>query len=924
MGNTYTLDTIQLLMDEYISILNKLDGEDETVYKQQLAKVKEELLFRFNQLRNSDPLLFPFNFDDYLAEETAQSFKESLRQAANNRYSQPTLPLGSFLTDNIQGENIHTPSLIPWQDENNPKQNFVINYNATNTTAAVSTLNNLLLNILLSFSPKNININIFDFDMTGLANMFTVGLDPQFYHDSIIINSEDANKCIKRLSEQMATVMSKHGNALKANNLAEKIVVPYEIVLLNNYPNRYDGIMERLMPLFEHGYKCGIYFIVLNNKDTCLRDANQPHILQKDCYQLLSPTIRTCSPKGLVSYTSFVSHSQIQQLCFDYLNETRNKKEKRTVLKQSYETASNTPYQTDITEISVTVGNDIVSNQPIEFKLNSKDHIHAFILGQSGSGKSVLLNNIISTAIIKYAPEDLLLYLMDFKGVEFNRYRNVKHVKAVLVDNSDPQMTLEVLRELKEENKKRVKLWQQRGVSDIDNYNKQHPDNRMPQILFVADECQVMFGRVNAGGLSMSIQREISDILNIIATQGRSQGIHMLLATQQLDGSDISGQVLTNLTECFLLMCAPADANKLVPDSGEVTSIQPVGQASYYHKKELKSQVQTYYANEEELATAIQKAQEKSLQCKSNGEAYFCGSQTIAFIQEERKVAEKRALEESVPTAYIGRNIGIHQLPTFVELHNDFAENVLVFGANAEEQAMGVALNAMVSTMMTYQSIGKYCECIVLDCIDKKNNSKYYPFLAELSNKGLCKVIGRSDSGVFMQNLCGSIRRKENSETLLVILGQEKFQEIRRNLPFDTKSNADTGTIQGIEELSYSVSLDISGNSDAGVTTYKQALTYILDEGPFNGVHVIMQVDKPSNIMFDGDYDLTAVEKMKHIVMLKSENKFIQPLRISTDIDVEALNDDEDHLRAYYYRDGDAPQLFTPFQFPNLDNIFKR
>lgn len=148
MGNTYTLDTIQLLMDEYISILNKLDGEDETVYKQQLAKVKEELLFRFNQLRNSDPLLFPFNFDDYLAEETAQSFKESLRQAANNRYSQPTLPLGSFLTDNIQGENIHTPSLIPWQDENNPKQNFVINYNATNTTAAVSTLNNLLLNIL--------------------------------------------------------------------------------------------------------------------------------------------------------------------------------------------------------------------------------------------------------------------------------------------------------------------------------------------------------------------------------------------------------------------------------------------------------------------------------------------------------------------------------------------------------------------------------------------------------------------------------------------------------------------------------------------------------------------------------------------------------------------------------------------------------
>ena len=63
-------------------------------------------------------------------------------------------------------------------------------------------------------------------------------------------------------------------------------------------------------------------------------------------------------------------------------------------------------------------------------RFNSGDYIHAFILGQSGSGKSVLLNNIITSAINKYAPEDLMLYLMDFKGVEFNRYRGIRHAKA--------------------------------------------------------------------------------------------------------------------------------------------------------------------------------------------------------------------------------------------------------------------------------------------------------------------------------------------------------------------------------------------------------------------------------------------------------------------------------------------------------------
>ena len=128
-------------------------------------------------------------------------------------------------------------------------------------------------------------------------------------------------------------------------------------------------------------------------------------------------------------------------------------------------------------------------------------------------------------------------------------------------------MTLEVLRELQEENKRRVKLWRDNAVNNIDGYNKKNPTSRLPQILFVADECQVMFAKPTSNSYGMAIQREISEILNVIATQGRSQGIHMLLATQQLDETDISGQILKNLTECFLLMSAASDSNKLVPDS---------------------------------------------------------------------------------------------------------------------------------------------------------------------------------------------------------------------------------------------------------------------------------------------------------------------------------------------------------------------
>ena len=273
-------------------------------------------------------------------------------------------------------------------------------------------------------------------------------------------------------------------------------------------------------------------------------------------------------------------------------------------MNQDFAHIESIPYESVMSEISVTVGLDIEDKHEVTLRFNSGDYIHAFILGQSGSGKSVLLNNIITTAILKYSPDDLMLYLMDFKGVEFNRYRGVKHTKAVLVDNSDPQMTLEVLRELKEENTQRIKLWRKENVNNIDGYNRKHPDARLPQVLFVADECQIMFQPAK-NGTQRIIQGEIADILNIIATQGRSQGIHMLLATQQLDETDISGQVLKNLTECFLLMSAPSDSDRLVPDSSDITSKQPTGLACYYHKKQLQSRVQSFFAKDEELDTAI-------------------------------------------------------------------------------------------------------------------------------------------------------------------------------------------------------------------------------------------------------------------------------------------------------------------------------
>jgi hypothetical protein len=729
-------------------------------------------------------------------------------------------------------------------------------------------------------------------------------------------------------------------NKAKGTEATEK----YLFFILTDFPrNLHLSTVSKLSQMIKAGANAGIYVVM--SWDMSAKFEEERFSSQPFDPRMLLQEMELLFPKANRYYFQNSGHDDIlNRFVFEadaelfavsdaekwaaFINkqvEKAKKRAKRAVLKQDFAKVETLPYEPVMSEISVTVGLDIEDKHEVTLRFNSGDYIHAFILGQSGSGKSVLLNNIITTAILKYSPDDLMLYLMDFKGVEFNRYRGVKHTKAVLVDNSDPQMTLEVLRELKEENARRIKLWRKEGVNNIDGYNRKHPDARLPQVLFVADECQVMFQPAK-NGTQRIIQSEIADILNIIATQGRSQGIHMLLATQQLDETDISGQVLKNLTECFLLMSAPSDSDRLVPDSSDITSKQPTGLACYFHKKQLQSRVQSFFAKDEELESAILLSQEKASSFEGNGAFYFSGSSV--FSLEKKDLTENANAD--TPVALVGKNIGLSGESTAISLRNDFSENILFFGANKQGQTTGVVLSALASLMYSYQQMDKPCDFLVIDCLQDAK-SPHKKLLKTWSEQGLCHLIERTKSGRTFAAIAEDIRNECARPVVLAIIGNERFIEIKRNLPLEKESSEKPEPIAAlssddmgaIEPISFDLDLpdlDSAGsvaNTNNGPKTFQSALTYILEEGPMQGVHILMQVDKPGNILFEGDYGVNATDKFRHKVILKSENKFLMPMRFSQEIDVEALSDEEEHLRAYYYPEGDDPILFTPYQMPD-------
>ena len=914
---------------------------------------------------------------------TSANYKDFILDGSEQQH----FPFEGLYIGALSGGTVEIPALVDICEI----KAFCMLYNSADTRTRVNhCLEKLAWRLAITVPANLCDIVLYNggnpgdsFNTHSRLNKYLVGdRDERVLFDG---NADEFNRIVDNAYASIVQRMSAINCAGKRSlvelneSLGRDARMKYQFFILTDFPrNIRIQTVQKLAQIVDVGSRAGVYVMMSWDMNADFSDA-QNGSSSFDAQAMLK-NMEILFPKDGTYYFSNSGHDDVLnrfKLTLDdaaidpteantwatYINnvvDVAKKNARPSALKQDFELLENNPYEPVISEISVTVGLDVNDKHPVTVRFNSGDYIHAFILGQSGSGKSVLLNNIISSAILKYSPEDLMLYLMDFKGVEFNRYRGIKHTKAVLVDNSDPQMTLEVLRELREENKLRVKLWQKESVNNIDGYNKKYPNKRLPQILFVADECQVMFKEHTNNGTERMIQQEIAEILNIIATQGRSQGIHMLLATQQLDETDISGQILKNLTECFLLMSAPTDSDRLVPDSSDMTSRQMTGMACYYHKRALQSQVQTFYANDEELSDAIEAAQTKASYVPGNGEHYFCGS-SLFYLDQNKETIEQN--DYDCPIALVGQNIGINAGATTLPLRNDFTENILIFGTNKEEQTASVAMNTLASLMMSYRQKGIACQFLVIDCLVQQN-SKYKSLLADWSAKGLCKLVPRQQSGGVLHDLVDDLSNNSAQPTILTIIGQERFIEMKRKLSLQGLSS-DNDMLDDIDDFDFDsfeplqdLEIDEGGaipelteeqkqqlqkmleqdkpiaetlqpeekkvteeTSVADRMTYPKALSYILDEGPLQGVHTLLLVDKPGNILFEGDYDVNDTDKFRHKIILRSENKFLGPMRFSQEIDVETLSDEEEHLRAYYYPEGEDPVLFTPYQMPDKDII---
>lgn len=179
------------------------------------------------------------------------------------------------------------------------------------------------------------------------------------------------------------------------------------------------------------------------------------------------------------------------------------------------------------------IGKDI-AGVPIVGDLAKMPHL--LVAGQTGSGKSVMINDILTSMLYRNSPADLKLILVDPKQVELTPYNDIPHLLTPVIN--EPEKCISALKWAVAEMERRLKTMAEVGRRNIVEYNNLKKEEGMPYIVIVIDEL---------ADLMMMAARDVEALIVRLAQKARAAGIHLVLATQRPSVDVITGLIKANV-----------------------------------------------------------------------------------------------------------------------------------------------------------------------------------------------------------------------------------------------------------------------------------------------------------------------------------------------------------------------------------------
>lgn len=216
-------------------------------------------------------------------------------------------------------------------------------------------------------------------------------------------------------------------------------------------------------------------------------------------------------------------------------------------------------------KLAAPLGRDIMGNVKC-VEINKTPHM--LVAGATGSGKSVCINNIILSVIMRSTPDEVKMVLIDPKKVEFNAYEGIPHLLMPVV--TDPKKASAALQKIVVEMDDRYETFKNSGTKNISTYNeyiekqlKKNPNcglKKMPFILVIIDEL---------ADLMLVAAKEVEDSIMRITQLARAAGIHLIVATQRPSTDVITGVVKSNIpTRISFAVSSSIDSRTILDMTG--------------------------------------------------------------------------------------------------------------------------------------------------------------------------------------------------------------------------------------------------------------------------------------------------------------------------------------------------------------------
>ena len=469
------------------------------------------------------------------------------------------------------------------------RASLLIETPAAGRPAAVRVLQSVMMRFLTTMPAGQVRLTIID--PVGLGSDFGtfLHLEDQGVPVPIRSDAEQIERSLGDICGHVEKIIQSylrddHPTINDFNAVAGEVAEPFRVLVICDFPAGFTrSACTRLSQIIDHGARCGVLTLLLTEPGQPdppgvalgKLSAQGVHLVWRDgrlawddpdfgpfLLDLDPPPQQAASQQILRLVGAADEAARRVEVPFDFVAPAAGK------------------WWTSDSRSGIEVGLGKAGPTKIQaLSLGRNTAQHVLIAGRTGSGKSSLLHALITNLVLHYGPDEVELYLIDFKkGVEFKIYATLElpHAQVIAIE-SEREFGLSVLQRLDGELKDRGERFRAAGVHDLKGYRDIEGLPPLPRVLLIVDEFQEFFVEDDM------IARDASLLLDRLIRQGRAFGVHVLLGSQSLSGTySLTHSTLEQMAVRIALQCGETDAHLIFGETnGAARLLSRPGEAIY-------------------------------------------------------------------------------------------------------------------------------------------------------------------------------------------------------------------------------------------------------------------------------------------------------------------------------------------------------